>query len=1189
MNDFARTINQPANQLKVLQQQLKETGRWISAVFYGTIGNVLPYINGFVMAIKSLIQTFATFMGYELPNSSGQTGTILDSMEDSMGGISDGVNDVNGGLDKTNDKLDKAKKKTKEWKNYLASFDVANVIPDQSDDSDSEKDKNPDLGANYVDPRILAALEKMKYQFSDIRMKADEIRDAILSWVDNIGKIANENIFKPIKNSWNKYGAGILSDIKETKDNIVHILGGVFDVVKEKWKPFFQSVSDLFFSLMDTASLVTATITKLFRVVWDNGGKYLFDALWDLATAFLKLATSVNDNFVKPLITGIKNSIVPVVGKAVGVVLGLIGNLLKALSGIIGWIADCRPLVITLTSAFSGLFLTIKVAKFVELVNAMKGSHKVFKALTDILYDNSKLFKKCYDLWVKLQKSYTNSISSLKKFNEVLSDTKVWKTLTNGLSKAGNKMLEFGDTMIEGGGKVSSFAGIIIGKLGAALTWLAANPIVAVIAAIGLAIGAFVAFSSSQKDTKVNIEDCSDAVKKQEDEVNSLNDTMQRAKETYDDSMRTAEANANTVQKAMERLNTIAGKTKIIDIKDLPEAKVLVDKVNEALGTSYEITGNNLLVQKKTNDELNKEVQMMKEKAKEEAKYQLRVEYEEQILKAKQKVNELESERNGYLEDRKKYTSEISDIEKKMDNLSSYDLHKGKWQELNTTLEKAKDNLNKTNANFEETGKQIDKVKESSKNASDGLKELDKASEKASSSTKELTDELEKFYKEFGLSDKAGLAFEDLANNFVSNSDKMKKASGDERKKFELENANIIKDYANRAKEYNLNSSQIIEIAKKHGIALTEEELKNADKNYNNAKKAYEETKKLNKATLDAIVFALTDHNGIMDTETKKGYTDMLNALYQYGINVDEKNVKIYKSMFDILQKSGTNLTTEQKKQYTQFLGNLQQNGVTLTVEKAKQYRGYYDTYVSHGQSMNAEQRKQYGIFLSELVKAGIAIDSEQGKQYQKQFIESQKSGSKTGSEYITQFKKEVGGKNINGEVGGILGSAQKTANNNPLGITMNIPDGGIIGRNLMQSIKGGVNANPIDFAFKKIGSIGKIFGDVFSGGLKLIGFADGGFPDVGQLFIANENGPEMMGKMGNRNVVANNNQIVSGIEGGVERAMTKVLSNQQQYQKRGGDLYITIENKDGTTTEKVIKDYEKQMMFTGGKGGFKV
>ena len=42
--------------------------------------------------------------------------------------------------------------------------------------------------------------------------------------------------------------------------------------------------------------------------------------------------------------------------------------------------------------------------------------------------------------------------------------------------------------------------------------------------------------------------------------------------------------------------------------------------------------------------------------------------------------------------------------------------------------------------------------------------------------------------------------------------------------------------------------------------------------------------------------------------------------------------------------------------------------------------------------------------------------------------------------------------------------------------------------------------------------------------------YAEGGFPQVGEMFIAREAGPEMVGKIGNSNAVANNNQITQGI-----------------------------------------------------------
>lgn len=73
-------------------------------------------------------------------------------------------------------------------------------------------------------------------------------------------------------------------------------------------------------------------------------------------------------------------------------------------------------------------------------------------------------------------------------------------------------------------------------------------------------------------------------------------------------------------------------------------------------------------------------------------------------------------------------------------------------------------------------------------------------------------------------------------------------------------------------------------------------------------------------------------------------------------------------------------------------------------------------------------------------------------------------------------------------------------------------------------------------------GLLGKIFsgiGSLFGGGISvsLPGFANGGFPTTGQVFVAREAGAEMVGSIGNRTAVANNDQIVAGIANGVAEA----------------------------------------------------
>lgn len=58
------------------------------------------------------------------------------------------------------------------------------------------------------------------------------------------------------------------------------------------------------------------------------------------------------------------------------------------------------------------------------------------------------------------------------------------------------------------------------------------------------------------------------------------------------------------------------------------------------------------------------------------------------------------------------------------------------------------------------------------------------------------------------------------------------------------------------------------------------------------------------------------------------------------------------------------------------------------------------------------------------------------------------------------------------------------------------------------------------------------------------VGFASGGFPTEGNLFIANEAGPELVGNIGGRTAVANNDQIVEAVSSGVYNAVSSAMGN---------------------------------------------
>lgn len=73
--------------------------------------------------------------------------------------------------------------------------------------------------------------------------------------------------------------------------------------------------------------------------------------------------------------------------------------------------------------------------------------------------------------------------------------------------------------------------------------------------------------------------------------------------------------------------------------------------------------------------------------------------------------------------------------------------------------------------------------------------------------------------------------------------------------------------------------------------------------------------------------------------------------------------------------------------------------------------------------------------------------------------------------------------------------------------------------------------------------------------------YAAGGFPIVGDLFIANERGPELVGSMNNRPAVANQQQIIEGISQGVARAMMTqeaLLREQNDLLRSRGDVVVT-------------------------------
>lgn len=92
--------------------------------------------------------------------------------------------------------------------------------------------------------------------------------------------------------------------------------------------------------------------------------------------------------------------------------------------------------------------------------------------------------------------------------------------------------------------------------------------------------------------------------------------------------------------------------------------------------------------------------------------------------------------------------------------------------------------------------------------------------------------------------------------------------------------------------------------------------------------------------------------------------------------------------------------------------------------------------------------------------------------------------------------------------------------------------------------------------------------------------YASGGFPTTGQMFIAREAGPELVGRIGNKTAVANNDQITQGIASAVYSAM---MAAQTDGKSEGGtNARIVVQIGERAVGEAAVRFINGQVVQTG-------
>lgn len=327
--DLSNTINQPANQIRMLQANFASLGRTIGSLFIPILQTVLPYVNAIVIALQRMFAYIAKLLGIKLSNFVSSTGGI--SVD--TGDIADNMDNASGAIDNANTSAKKLEKTLS-----VLAFDQLNQL---NDNSDSGSTSNPSSGsgggASHL-PALDAALDDAlsAYQkawdeaFKKMSNRANEMADAIVNafkrkdW-KGLGKIMADGINWGMQKlydfiNWNNVGPYITkftSAFTQTFNSLVDNIN---------WDLMGRTVGAGINTIVNTANqLLEGTnfknlgkkfaegITGLVREVdWTNFGNMLgnnFMKAWDVFTGFVEnlpyseigqsVATGLNGIFEK--------------------------------------------------------------------------------------------------------------------------------------------------------------------------------------------------------------------------------------------------------------------------------------------------------------------------------------------------------------------------------------------------------------------------------------------------------------------------------------------------------------------------------------------------------------------------------------------------------------------------------------------------------------------------------------------------------------------------------------------------------------------------------------------------------------------------------------------------------------------------------------------------------------------------
>ena len=273
--DLADTINQPANQFRMLKSNIKQCGLMLSRLFMPVIQKVLPWLNAMAMAVKDLMKYIGDLFGLKFDSSLGSTGS----------GTSDTYDDVSDSADNAADSINDAADAQKKFNKQLQGFDkLNNLTTNETSKKDSDKDKNGTGNVSGVlSDALINAVEDYEKRwnkaFKSMTSDADKLKEKIeklftTAWDTGDGTEIGEALATTLNKGIDWVNENTSKWAKGLK-KITSIMGTSLNgfVEKFKWKGLGKAIGN-------SIKVALEAETNFFKKVnWVNLGKGLSKTL----------------------------------------------------------------------------------------------------------------------------------------------------------------------------------------------------------------------------------------------------------------------------------------------------------------------------------------------------------------------------------------------------------------------------------------------------------------------------------------------------------------------------------------------------------------------------------------------------------------------------------------------------------------------------------------------------------------------------------------------------------------------------------------------------------------------------------------------------------------------------------------------------------------------------------------------